>query len=386
MSGANIVHSGYGLRCEKLDKPLNLGWGLDNSAVLHWPGELPTGWLCDALDQIFIAAPQLSAVVLPWSEWCEEPQALTLFGQVQSDIIHRSAFWQLPLWLSSPANRASGKMVFDAEREIYFPQRPPRPQGEVYRRYDPRIRRMLSFRIADPVSDAERFTRWMNDPRVEYFWEQSGSLEVQIAYLERQLTSKHAFPLIGCFDDRPFSYFEIYWAAEDRIGRHYSWQPFDRGLHLLVGEQQWRGAHYVQSWLRGVTHYLLLNAIGLMQLKASTSGRDVYRRMGWSGEPTTSELKNPERNISMGAAYLNILETGPLAGIEDPKVLQYALVVSYANGAGALLRTFSSDRKKAISKINDLDADEFLDHVARNHPAPQAPRYIYKLEQALDAM
>ena len=67
-------------------------------------------------------------------------------------------------------------------------------------------------------------------------------------------------------------------------------------------------------------------------------------------------------------------------------VLQYALVVSYANGAGALLRTFSSDRKKAISKINDLDADEFLDHVARNHPAPQAPRYIYKLEQALDAM
>ncbi|WP_426757618.1 GNAT family N-acetyltransferase, partial [Pseudomonas aeruginosa] len=112
--------------------------------------------------------------------------------------------------------RASGEMVFDAEREIYFPQRPPRPQGEVYRRYDPRIRRMLSFRIADPVSDAERFTRWMNDPRVEYFWEQSGSLEVQIAYLERQLTSKHAFPLIGCFDDRPFSYFEIYWAAEDR--------------------------------------------------------------------------------------------------------------------------------------------------------------------------
>ncbi|MCD9436857.1 N(6)-hydroxylysine O-acetyltransferase, partial [Klebsiella pneumoniae] len=82
MSKANIVHSGYGLRCEKLDKPLNLSWGLDNSAVLHWPGPLPTGWLRDALEQIFIAAPQLSAVVLPWAEWREEPQALTLFGQV----------------------------------------------------------------------------------------------------------------------------------------------------------------------------------------------------------------------------------------------------------------------------------------------------------------
>ena len=115
------------------------------------------------------------------------------------------------------------------------------------------------------------------------------------------------------------------------------------------------------------------NAIGLMQLKASTSGRDVYRRMGWSGEPSTSELKNPERNISM-------------AGIEDPQVMQYALVVSYANGAGALLRTFSSDRKKAINKINDLSPDEFIEHVADNHPAPQAPRYIWKLQQALDVM
>ncbi|WP_371070145.1 membrane-bound lytic murein transglycosylase EmtA, partial [Salmonella enterica] len=121
-------------------------------------------------------------------------------------------------------------------------------------------------------------------------------------------------------------------------------------------------------------------------LKASTSGRDVYRRMGWRGEPTTSELKNPERNISMGAAYLSILENGPLAGIKDPQVMQYALVVSYANGAGALLRTFSSDRKKAIEKINDLDADEFFEHVVDNHPAPQAPRYIWKLQQALDAM
>lgn len=128
------------------------------------------------------------------------------------------------------------------------------------------------------------------------------------------------------------------------------------------------------------------NAIGLMQLKASTSGRDVYRRMGWRGEPTTSELKNPERNISMGAAYLSILENGPLAGIKDPQVMQYALVVSYANGAGALLRTFSSDRKKAIEKLTIWMRTSFFEHVVDNHPAPQAPRYIWKLQQALDAM
>ncbi|MGS3011927.1 GNAT family N-acetyltransferase, partial [Escherichia coli] len=74
-----------------------------------------------------------------------------------------------------------------------------------------------------------------------------------------QLPCKPAFPLSECFDALPFRYFEIYWAAEDRIGRHYSWQPFDSGLHLLVGDQHWRGAHYLQSWLRGLTRYLLLD-------------------------------------------------------------------------------------------------------------------------------
>lgn len=127
-------------------------------------------------------------------------------------------------------------------------------------------------------------------------------------------------------------------------------------------------------------------AVGLMQLKPSTSGRDVYQRMGWRGQPSVSELKNPERNISMGAAYLSILENGPLAGIKDPQVMRYAVVVSYANGAGALLRTFSSNRQDAIDEINDLDADEFSEHVAKKHPAPQAPRYIWKLQKALDAM
>lgn len=43
MSKANIVHSGYGLHCEKLDKPLDLSWSRDNSVVLHWPGPIPRG-------------------------------------------------------------------------------------------------------------------------------------------------------------------------------------------------------------------------------------------------------------------------------------------------------------------------------------------------------
>ena len=103
--------------------------------------------------------------------------------------------------------------------------------------------------------------------------------------------------MIGCFDDRPFSYFEIYWAAEDRIGRHYTWQPYDRGLHLLVGEQAWRGAHYVQSWLRGLTHYLLLDEPCTQRtvLEPRADNQRLFRHFDPAGYRTLKEFDFPHK-------------------------------------------------------------------------------------------
>ncbi|MBS0847137.1 membrane-bound lytic murein transglycosylase EmtA [Citrobacter sp. JGM124] len=128
------------------------------------------------------------------------------------------------------------------------------------------------------------------------------------------------------------------------------------------------------------------NAVGLMQIKGSTAGKDVYRHMGLKGQPTDAELKDPARNITIGTAYLSVLENGILKGINDPEVMEYALVVSYANGAGAMLRTFDNDRPTAIKKINRMNAQQFMQHIAKNHPAPQAARYLYKITRAMEVL
>lgn len=65
MANANIVHSGYGFRCTATENTLPLTLGLDGSAVLERVGGIPEGWLVDALDQLFIAAPALTGVTLP---------------------------------------------------------------------------------------------------------------------------------------------------------------------------------------------------------------------------------------------------------------------------------------------------------------------------------
>ncbi|MGL6019314.1 MAG: GNAT family N-acetyltransferase [Gibbsiella quercinecans] len=297
MPHASIVHDGYGFRCTQIGASLPLALGLDTSAILQRLSPLPDRWLVDALDQLFVAAPQLAGITLPWADWHDEPQAQQLFNLVQSDYLARQAFWQLPLWLRGERPPASGQMQYDETRRLYSPQRPARPQGEVYRRYDPQVKRTLSFRLADITQDAQRFTRWMNTPRVNAFWEMAAPQAEQEEYLHRQLDSAYCYPLIGCFDDEPFGYFEIYWAPEDRIGRHYRWQPFDRGLHMLVGEEQWRGAPYIRSWLRGLSHYLWLDEPRTTRIVAEPrfDNQRLFRHLPVAGYETVKEFDFPHK-------------------------------------------------------------------------------------------
>ncbi|KAG9687839.1 hypothetical protein KCU95_g11015, partial [Aureobasidium melanogenum] len=110
------------------------------------------------------------------------------------------------------------------------------------------------------MSDTEILHKWMNDERVAYSWGEQGPMSHQEEFLKVGLTNKHSMPVIGCFDGKPFGYFEIYWVKEDRLGSYLGYQvsDYDRGLHLLVGEQRFRGSHRVKVWLSALIHYCFL--------------------------------------------------------------------------------------------------------------------------------
>jgi hypothetical protein len=178
---------------------------------------------------------------------------------------------------------------------VRHPVRPKPPhQAEVfYVRYIPSVSQYLSFRVpfvpmvkpgqaanssrpGTPVSapvtgieqhltenicsDVDTLHQWMNIPRVEAFWGEGGPKSVQEKFLIDNLTSRHKFPVIGCWDGKPFGYFEIYWVKEDPLGRLLSHvDNYDRGIHLLVGEQEFRGAHRVAIWLSALVHHCFLS-------------------------------------------------------------------------------------------------------------------------------
>ncbi|KAL5052264.1 hypothetical protein BDW71DRAFT_170560 [Aspergillus fruticulosus] len=154
-------------------------------------------------------------------------------------------------------------------------QKPPH-QGEVfYVRYIPSIGQYLSFRVPyllpskdhteqsklnpNAPSDLEYLHKWMNEPRVNAAWGEAGPISKQEEFLRQNLSKRHSFPVIGCWDGQPFGYFEIYWVKEDPLGFLIGGADnYDRGIHVLVGEQEFRGPHRVSAWLTSLVHFCWL--------------------------------------------------------------------------------------------------------------------------------
>ncbi len=146
------------------------------------------------------------------------------------------------------------------------PRRPPKPAGKVYARFIPWLAEVISFRVADLDKDLHLLHRWMNDPRVDAFWNEAGDLEKHRRYLSGILSDPHMLPLIGCFDDEPFGYFELYWAKENRIAPFYDADDYDRGWHVVVGEDAYRGRRYISAWLPSLMHYMFLDDCRTQQI------------------------------------------------------------------------------------------------------------------------
>ena len=127
---------------------------------------------------------------------------------------------------------------------------------ELYSRFDTELQSTVSFRHVDLENDLSRFSRWQNSDRVAYFWDERGTLAEHREYLTKLIQTPQVMPLIGCLEDDPFLYLEVYWAKQDRLAAHYAAEEADRGIHMLVGEERHRGPHKVRAWLSALCRYL----------------------------------------------------------------------------------------------------------------------------------
>lgn len=195
-------------------------------------------------------------------------------------IVFRSTFWQgaaSPLgersvWIPSGGGSANiatldyhmtTKTPSMNQVHAWHPRRAskPEPGNIVYSRYIPALDEHFSMVALDYTNQEHLhlFHTWQNDPRVAAGWNETGDLEHHRNYLRDLHNDPHVLTVLAYFDQTPFAYFEIYWAAEDHLGAHYQADPFDRGRHALVGNPNFRGRHRVTAWWSATMHYIFLD-------------------------------------------------------------------------------------------------------------------------------
>ncbi|HEV2640410.1 MAG TPA: GNAT family N-acetyltransferase [Actinocrinis sp.] len=92
-----------------------------------------------------------------------------------------------------------------------------------------------------PDRDLWRLHRWLNDPVVDEYWQLAGDLARVDGYLAEQRSRPHTRGYVARLSGRAIGYWELYRAADDRLGGYYPARPTDLGVHLLIGEADCRG-------------------------------------------------------------------------------------------------------------------------------------------------
>ncbi|EIN04595.1 hypothetical protein PUNSTDRAFT_55335 [Punctularia strigosozonata HHB-11173 SS5] len=187
-------------------------------------------------------------------------------GREDGVTLVRSSIWQIPVLGFLPGPSGSDFPLFHVvSNGRRHPLRPPKPEDGsiIYKRYIPHLSKWFELRVVDPKSekDIALFHEWHNNPRVAAAWGESGPIEHHKTYLNNAEADPHQIPAYGMLDGIPFMYSELYWAYEDNIGPFVGpgqASEWDRGMHILVGDEKYRGPHIVQAWVSSLLHYLFL--------------------------------------------------------------------------------------------------------------------------------
>lgn len=123
-------------------------------------------------------------------------------------------------------------------------------------------------------------------------------------------------------------------------------------------------------------------AFGLMQIVPSTAGRDATRHLYKKQRVLSpSYLFNPEKNIEIGSAYLNLVHFHYLKAINKPLSRLYCTIAAYNTGTSNVAKAFISKASMELAavEINKLTDEQVLRKLIANLPQQETRDYLRKV-------
>jgi peptidoglycan lytic transglycosylase C len=121
-------------------------------------------------------------------------------------------------------------------------------------------------------------------------------------------------------------------------------------------------------------------AYGLMQLVPTSGGREAYRRAkGKDVAPSRDYLFDPENNVELGTAYLNVLTFTQLDEVANQVSREYCVISAYNTGPRNVLRAFAKEMEAALNMINSLQPAAVYDQLRQHLPYQETRTYLEKV-------
>jgi len=128
-------------------------------------------------------------------------------------------------------------------------------------------------------------------------------------------------------------------------------------------------------------------ALGLMQIVPQTAGVDSYYALYGQKRLLESEyLFEPNNNIMIGSAYLNLLYFKYLKDIKDPQNRLYCTIASYNGGSATVAKAFSGAKTISLAsgEINSMSSDELYKKMMKDIPAGETRKYLFKVRKSFN--
>jgi len=113
----------------------------------------------------------------------------------------------------------------------------------------------IAFREVSVERDLGRLHTWLNSDHVLPYWTQNDPLPQVRDTIDERAADDTQTLYIGYLDHVPMSYWESYWAQEDRIGEYYDADPADQGIHLLIGPPEYLGQGYAPALIEAMVAF-----------------------------------------------------------------------------------------------------------------------------------
>jgi len=126
-------------------------------------------------------------------------------------------------------------------------------------------------------------------------------------------------------------------------------------------------------------------AFGLMQLVPKSGGLDAYHYVYGEKKLLGPEyFFEPDQNVELGTAYLDLLYRRYLRAITDDQSRLYCTIAAYNTGAGNVARAFTGGTSvsSAAAKINTLSPEAVYEHLLANLPYVETRNYLEKVRIA----